>query len=164
YSVWENLLHRNLRLPDECPRLRKSRRDPAVAGLFTGGDAGRSGACPLQHLQHSRQGRTEGLQPPAELQARGDEGQSLRRAGAVLPSRKARRFSTARLTSRWSPARPATPTSARCWSSWKAATAASPDSASTTPKPSTRRLRGAITRTAPISPSSKAATNPAPIA
>ena len=36
-SVWENLLHRNLRLPDECPRLGKSRGYPAGQGLQPGG-------------------------------------------------------------------------------------------------------------------------------
>ena len=56
------------------------------------------------------------------------------------------------------------PAAARCWCNWKRATGASPDSAWIPKRPSTRRSRAATIRTAPTSPSSKAATNPAPIA
>src|ERR1035437_5649228 len=86
YSAWENLLHRNIRLPDECSRLRKGGGHSAVRRLCAGRNAGRRGAGPLQHVQHPRQGRTEGLQPPAELQARGDEGQDFRRVGLRRPA------------------------------------------------------------------------------
>jgi hypothetical protein len=79
-------------------------------------------------------------------------------------SRKARRSSSARRTSAWWPGRPATPSCRRCWCSSKPATAASPASASIPTKPSIRRSRAATIRIAPTSPSSKAATNPAPIA
>ena len=53
---------------------------------------------------------------------------------------------------------------AKCWCSSKPATGASPASASIPTRPSTRPSPAATTRTAPTSPSSKAATNPAPIA
>ena len=49
-------------------------------GLPAGRHAGGRRAGALQHLQHSRQSRTEGFQPAAEVQARRQEGQDLRRA------------------------------------------------------------------------------------
>ena len=64
------------------------------AGLRAGRHArrGRTGA--LQHLQHPRQGRAEGLQPPAEFQARPARARSSA-CWAAWRSRRARRSSSA---------------------------------------------------------------------
>src|ERR1039458_3718238 len=74
FSAWENLLPRDFRLPDECPRFRESRRHAHGPGLCPGGNTRTSPPGPLQHLQHPRQGRTEGFQPPPEFQTRGRQG------------------------------------------------------------------------------------------
>src|SRR5581483_3294299 len=60
----ENLLPRDLRLPDECPRFRKSRGHAHLPGIPPGalGRRGRSGA--LQHLLDPRQSRAEGVSSP----------------------------------------------------------------------------------------------------
>ena len=79
------------------------------AGLHPGGNARRSRTGPLQHVQHPRQGRTEGLQPPPAVQARRRQGQDLRRAGLRRPAGRRENLRAARRTSAWSPARPATP-------------------------------------------------------
>ena len=51
--------------------------------LRAGGDARRSRAGSLQHLQHPRQGRAEGLPPAAEVQARAGKGKIFGVLGCV---------------------------------------------------------------------------------
>src|ERR1017187_8648685 len=46
----ENLLPRNLRLPDECARLRESRRHAGFAGIFAGSHGRRSWVGSLQYV------------------------------------------------------------------------------------------------------------------
>src|SRR5579872_126328 len=64
----EDFLPRNLRLPDERPRLREGDRDARAGRLPASRErrAGRPGA--LQHVLDPRQGRAESVQPPLRLQ------------------------------------------------------------------------------------------------
>src|ERR1017187_9986614 len=48
----KNVLYRDFRVPDECPRLGKSRWHVAARRLHAGRDGGRSALRFLQHLQH----------------------------------------------------------------------------------------------------------------
>src|ERR1017187_10818908 len=50
----EDFLPRNLRLPDECPRLRKSRRDAGAGRVSAGGNGGTGRPGSLQYLFHPR--------------------------------------------------------------------------------------------------------------
>ena len=80
-----------------------------AAGLCAGRDAGRGRAGALQHLQHSRQGRAEGLPPAADQFKREQARARCSACSAAWRSRKARRFSSRRRTSAWCADRPATP-------------------------------------------------------
>src|SRR5882724_3970828 len=53
-SAFQDLLYRDLWMPDECPRLREGRGDAGGPGLFAGRDGRCRGAGALQHVQHSR--------------------------------------------------------------------------------------------------------------
>ena len=98
------------------------------------------------------------------VQARGRQGQDLRRArlrGAAGRREDLRPRAARQPGGRLGQLHPA---AAKCWCSSKPATGASPASAWIPTRPSTRPSRAATIRTAPTSRSSKAATNPAPIA
>src|SRR5260221_8330585 len=60
---FQDVLPRNVRLPDECTRLGKGRGDAGVRGIPAGGDGGRGGSGAVQHVLDSRQGGAEGFQP-----------------------------------------------------------------------------------------------------
>src|ERR1700682_6049685 len=60
----KDFLPRNLWLPDECARLRKSRGHAREGRLLPGGDGRRGGLGALQHVLDPRQSGAEGLQPP----------------------------------------------------------------------------------------------------
>ncbi len=73
----EDLLHRNLRLPDELPRLRKSRGHAHLRGLPAGRTRRRRRPHRVQHLLHSRQGRAEGF-PSSQRFQEAPQGQGKR--------------------------------------------------------------------------------------
>src|SRR5271165_1392786 len=66
--VAKNVLHRDLRLPDELPRLGKGRGLAHLGGLSTGATRRGCGPDLLQHMLHPRQSRAEGLSPPSRFQ------------------------------------------------------------------------------------------------
>src|SRR5271166_4874559 len=76
----EDVLYRDVRLPDERSRLRESSRQPALSRLLTRRPVGDGRPHPVQHLQHSRQGGAKGLPSSGSIQAKRPR-QSLRRAG-----------------------------------------------------------------------------------
>ena len=94
-----------------------------------------------------------------------EAGQEVSACSAASPSRKAKRFSSARPTCRWWPARRRTATCRRCWCRSKQGTRASPDSTTARPTSASRpNSPRAPIRIADTSPSSKAATSSAPTA
>src|SRR6185312_16254833 len=64
----KDILSGDVRLPDECARLRKGNWHAQAAGLPAGGQRRGGGSDPLQHLFDTRQGGTEGLPPAQRLQ------------------------------------------------------------------------------------------------
>ncbi len=160
----EDLLSGDLRLPDERPRLGKSCGHAHRAGIPPGRERRGSRTGPLQHLLHPRQGGAEGLPPPGRFpQARSARARSSA-CWAAWRSRKARRFSSARRTSRWCAVRRHIATCRRCWCNWKQGSALPGSTTARPPKPSRPSSPPAATRTAATSPSPRAATSSAPSA
>jgi len=95
----KDVLHRDLRLPDELPRLRKGRGHAHLGGLRPGAARGRSRPHPLQHMLDPRQGRAEGFSPPERFQEAAQGREALCRARLRRPAggRKDLRARTLRL-------------------------------------------------------------------
>src|ERR1039458_6207794 len=82
----KDVLHRDLRLPDELPRLRKGCGNAHLRRLHA--SAARRGRRPyrVQHLLEPRQGRAEGLPPPGRFQEAAQGREALRRSGLRRPA------------------------------------------------------------------------------
>ena len=114
---------------------------PGLHARWRTPEASRPGA--VQHLQHPRQGRAEGLQPAAAVQARGGQGQDLRRAGMRGAAGGSKIFDKAPHVSLVCGSASYTRLAGDCWCSSKRASGASPasslDTDETFETPFTRR-------------------------